>query len=102
MKKQRRTFTTEFKHDAAALVLDQGYSITQACRSLDIGESALRRWVDQLRAERGGITPKSKAMTADQQQIQALEARIHELEAEKRILKKATALLMSDDWKRTN
>lgn len=102
MKKQRRTFTTEFKHDAAALVLDQGYSITQACRSLDIGESALRRWVDQLRAERGGITPKSKAMTADQQQIQALEARIRELEAEKRILKKATALLMSDDWKRTN
>ncbi|HQX89783.1 MAG TPA: transposase, partial [Moraxellaceae bacterium] len=26
MSKQRRTFTTEFKREAAALVLDQGYS----------------------------------------------------------------------------
>lgn len=102
MKKQRRSFSTEFKHDAAALVLDQGYSITKACRSLDIGETALRRWVDQLRAERGGITPAGKAMTPEQQQIQELERRVRELETEKRILKKATALLMSDEWNRTN
>ncbi|MBQ0714973.1 MAG: transposase, partial [Paraperlucidibaca sp.] len=26
MMKQRRTFSTEFKHDAAVLVLDQGYT----------------------------------------------------------------------------
>lgn len=102
MKRQRRTFSTEFKHDAASLVLDQGYSISEACRSLDVGESALRRWVDQLRAERGGVTPKGKAMTADQQRIQELEAKVRELETEKRILKKATALLMSDEWNRTS
>jgi transposase len=102
MKRQRRTFSTEFKHDAASLVLDQGYSISEACRSLDVGESALRRWVDQLRAERGGVTPEGKAMTADQQRIQELEAKVRELETEKRILKKATALLMSDEWNRTS
>lgn len=102
MKRQRRTFSTEFKHDAAALVVDQGYTVTEACRSLDVGETALRRWVDQLLAERGGITPKSQAMTAEQQRIQALEAQVRRLEQEKRILKKATALLMSDDWNRTN
>ena len=102
MKKQRRSFSTEFKHDAASLVIDQGYSVTEACRSLDVGETALRRWVEQLRAERGGIPPKSQAMTAEQQRIQALEKRIRELETEKRILKKATALLMSDEWNPTN
>ena len=102
MKRQRRTFSTEFKHDAAALVVEQGYTVTEACRSLDVGETALRRWVDQLLAERGGITPKSQAMTAEQQRIQALEAQVRRLEQEKRILKKATALLMSDDWNRTN
>ena len=59
MKKQRRLFTTEFKHDAAALVLDQGYSIAEACRSLDIGATALRRWVEQLRSERGGATQRA-------------------------------------------
>ena len=98
-KKQRRSFTPEFKLEAACLVLDEGYSIAEACRSLDIGETALRRWVDQLQAERGGETPKSKALTPDQQKIQELEARIKRLEDEKRILKKATALLMSDEFK---
>lgn len=57
----------------------------QACRSLDVGEMALRRWVDQLRAERGGVTPKGKAMTTEQQRIQELEAQVRKLEQEKRI-----------------
>jgi transposase len=99
MSKQRRTFTPEFKHEAAVLVLDRGYSHREACQSLGIGETALRRWVDQLRAERDGVTPHGKALTPEQQKIQALEARIQRLELEKTILKKATALLMSEDFK---
>ena len=99
MKRQRRSFTPEFKFEAASLVLDQGYSIPQASKSLDVGETALRRWVDQLREERGGKTPDSKAMTEEQQRIQELEKRVRELATDKRILKKATALLMSDEFK---
>ena len=102
MKRQRRSFSTEFKQEAACLVLDQGYSIPEASRSLDVGETALRRWVKQLRAERDGVTPKSKALTADQQRIQELEAQVKRLEREKAILKKATALLMSDEMNRTH
>ena len=98
-KRQRRSLTPEFKLEAACLVLDQGYSIPEASRSLDVGETALRRWVEQLQQERDGTTPKSKALTPDQQRIQELEARIKRLEDEKRILKKATALLMSDEFK---
>ena len=97
MAKKRRTFSTEFKNEAAELVLDQGYSVPEACKSLGVGETALRRWVDQLKDERGGITPKAKALTPEQQRIQELEARINRLEREKAILKKATALLMSED-----
>ena len=100
MKRLRRTFTTEFKIEAASLVLDQNYSVAEAARSLGIGETALRRWVDQLGSERSGYTPTSKALTQDQQRIQQLEARIRHLEIEKDILKKATALLMSDEFKR--
>lgn len=99
MKRQRRSFTPEFKLEAASLVLDQGVSIPDASKSLDVGETALRRWVDQLRTERGRATPKSKALTPEQKRIQQLEARVRELETEKRILKKATALLMSDEFK---
>ena len=82
-------------------MLDQGYSIAEASRSLDVGENALRRWVMQLSEERGGIIPKSKALTLEQQRIQELEARCERLEREKSILKKATALLMSDEMNRT-
>lgn len=81
--------------------MDQGYSITEACRSLGVGSTALRRWVQQLQDERGGATPKAKALTPEQQRIQELEARINRLEREKSILKKATALLMSDELDRT-
>lgn len=97
MSKQRRSFSVEFKHDAAALVVDQGYSVAEACKSMNVGETALRRWVDQLREERGGVTPNSKALTAEQQEIQALKARINRLELEKKILKEATALLMAEE-----
>ncbi|KFI09112.1 transposase, partial [Vibrio sp. B183] len=86
-KRQRRTFSAEFKRDAASLVLDQGYSIPEAARSMDVGETALRRWVDQLKIERGGTTPTAKAFTPEQQKNQELEARISRLEREKSILK---------------
>lgn len=99
MSKKRRTFTKEFKREAACLVLDQGYSLTEARRSIGVGETALRRWVEQLQEERHGVTPKSQALTSDHQLIQELEAKIRKLEREKNILKKATALLMSDDLK---
>ncbi|MFV8449445.1 IS3 family transposase [Vibrio campbellii] len=87
-KRQRRTFSSEFKMEAASLVLDQEYSIPEASRSMDVGETALRRWVEQLRLERGGSTPMSKALTPEQQKIQELEARISRLEREKSIFKK--------------
>lgn len=101
MARQRRSFSTEFKHEAASLVLNQGYSVSEASRSLGVGANDVRRWVAQLEQERQGITPRSRALTPEQQKIQELEARVARLEREKAILKKATALLMSDELDRT-
>ncbi|MBL0637471.1 IS3 family transposase [Aeromonas veronii] len=80
MTRLRRSFTAEFKLEAASLVLDQGYSVPEASRSLDVGETVLRRWVPQLQSERCGTTPISKALTPEQQIIQELEARINRLD----------------------
>ena len=101
MARQRRTYNADFKREAANLVLKEGYSVGEAIRSLDIGETALRRWIDQLEGERLGVTPKAKAFTDEQRRIQELEAQVRRLEQEKSILKKATALLMSDEMNRT-
>lgn len=93
----RKSFTTEFKREAASLVVDQDYTPIQAAVAMGVGITAMRRWVAQLRLERGGNTPEtSPAMTPEHKRIQELEARLRKVEREKEILKKATALLMSD------
>ena len=82
MSKQRRTFSAEFKRDAAALVVVLGYCHLVASRSLGVVESVLRRGVRQLSLERHGVSPLSKALTPDQQKIQELEAKLSRLERE--------------------
>jgi len=93
----RKSYSSEFKQEAASLVLDQDYTLLSACDSMGVGETAMRRWVNQLRLERNGQTPQSgNAITKEHQEIQDLKRQIKRLETEKTILKKATALLMSD------
>ena len=70
----RKSYSREFKLKAASMVLDEGQAIPQVCASLDIGPTALRRWVDQVREERLGSTPVgAKAITAEQREIQQLK-----------------------------
>lgn len=98
--KNRPVFSTEFKEDAASLVLDKGYTYSEACEAVGVGNTALRRWVKQLSSERQGVTPKGRAITSEQREVQVMQARIKQLEWENMILKKATALVMSDSIKR--
>ena len=97
---KKRTFPIEFKIESASLVVDKGYSISEACKAVGVSDSAMRKWVKQLKEERGGLTPQgSKALTPEHQRIQELEAKIRRIERENEIIKKATALLMSDTIK---
>jgi len=93
---RRRTFTPEFKLEAAQLVVQQNYSIREAANAMNVGKSTMDKWVRQLRNELNGTATHPTALTPDQQKIKALEKRIRRIELEKEILKKATALLMSD------
>lgn len=95
--KTRRSFAPEFKREAASLVLDQGYKVSDVCGQFDLGENVLRRWIKQVKFERNGGVPETAALTPEQREIQALKKQIKKLEREKAILKKATALLVSDE-----
>lgn len=95
-KKSRPTFTPEFRLECAQLVLDKGYSVAKAAQAMNVGKSTMDKWVRQLREERAGMVPKATPMTPDQLRIRELEKRLKQVELEKEILKKATALLMSD------
>lgn len=98
-KKSRPTFSPEFRLESAQLVVDQGYSVREAAEAMGVGKSTMDKWVRQLRKERNGEIPKASPMTPEQRKIRELEAKIRRIEEEKAILKKATALLMSDEMK---
>lgn len=97
----RRTFTQDFKLEAAQLVVDQGYSVREAASAMDVGKSTMDKWVRQLKEELNGGSSQPNALTPDQRKIKELEKKIRWIEEEKEILKKATALLMSDSMKRS-
>jgi transposase len=92
-----KKFSSSFKKQSAELVTIKGYSIAKARAVAGVGDTAMRRWVNQLRDELAGHTPEgSSAITDAQIEIQKLKAKIKDLEEDKEILKKATALLMSE------
>ncbi|WP_422823743.1 transposase [Vreelandella janggokensis] len=48
MTRKRRPFTPEFKQEAICLVLDQGYSVAEVSRSLNVGRDESYVLIDQL------------------------------------------------------
>jgi transposase len=95
-KKTRGRFLPEFRFEASQLVVDQNYSVREAAEAMNVGKSTMDKWVRQLKDERKGVTSSATPLTPDQRKIRELEKQIKRIEMEKEILKKATALLMSD------
>ncbi|MCG9722253.1 transposase, partial [Shewanella sp. Isolate7] len=82
MMNTRPTFSAEFKLEAAQLVTKQGYSITEAANAMGVSHSAMRKWVNQLRQEKQGVSPKGAPLTPEQQRIRELEKKIRRIEEE--------------------
>ena len=91
-----KVFTAEFKLEAAKLVLDQHYTLSEAAKAMNVSLSAINRWVKSLRMERQGKMPPGLPLTPELAELREMRKRIQRLEMENEILKKATALLMSD------
>ena len=47
----RKQYTKEFKLDATSLVLDQGLTITEAARSVEIRANMLGRWIREIQLD---------------------------------------------------
>jgi len=58
---------------------------------MNLGETAVRRWLKQVTAEQTGQAVISKPLTVDQQRIRQLEAEVRQLRQDNDILKKASA-----------
>ena len=91
MSETRRQFDASFKLQIVQMIRDQGLSISQVCRDMNLGETAVRRWLKQVDAEQGGQSGIGKPLTAEQQRIRQLEAENRQLRLDNDILKKASA-----------
>lgn len=90
----RRSYSQDFKDSAARLVIEQGYSICGAAKSLGVDPASIRAWVRHLR----GSTPAPAS--DDPVALKAELARLREenlrLALEREILKKATAFFAKE------
>jgi transposase len=91
MARQRRTYTREFKIEAVKLVTQEGYSVAEAARSLDIGETLLRSWKIAFQAEGDQAFPGNGRLPAVEEEMHRLRADNKRLLMERDILKKAAA-----------
>ena len=92
----RRIFTEEFKLEAIKLITQQGLTIAEAGRKLDVATKSLRTWMEQQ--ERGKLRGSLGAskLTPDQQRIRELERELAIAKMERDILKKATAFFAKE------
>ncbi len=96
MKRTRRYHSREFKQEAVALVMEQGYSCAAAGRSIGVSGALIGRWKDELETHKAGAFPGQGKRTAEQQRIHELEAENRRLRMEREILKKATAFFAKE------
>ena len=89
---QIRAIHAEFKAEAVKLVTEQGYSVAEAARSLDIHETLLRSWKQALQAQGDQAFPGHGKLPPFEEELRRLRAENQRLRAERDILKKATAL----------
>lgn len=93
-RRQRRSFTDEFKKGAVRLVLDEGKTVAQVARDLDLTASALAKWVEQARADRS--KGKTGLTTDERAELARLRKENRELQMERALLKKAAAFFAKE------
>ena len=86
----RKKYSKEFKLDAISLVLEQGYTRTEAASSLDINTNMLCRWIKEYQDVDGQAFRGNGKLTEGQAEIRQLRDENRRLKMEKDILKKAT------------
>ena len=96
MTRKRRTYTPEFKAEAVKLVTEQGYSMAEAARSLDIHDTLLRSWKQALAAQGEQAFPGHGKLPPFEEELRRLRTENKRLRAECAILKKATALFAQE------
>jgi len=93
-KRPRRSFSDEFKAGAVQLVLDEGKTVSQVARDLDISQSVVGNWVKQARADRS--SGKTGLTTEERAELAQLRRENRNLRLQRDLLKKAAAFFAKE------
>jgi transposase len=94
MSAKRRSFTPEYKEQAARMVVEESRAIPSTAREVGVNEQTLRNWVHDYRANHVGDEPP--LTVSDRARLRELEKEVRELRLEKEFLGKAAAFFASE------
>lgn len=94
-RRARRSYTDEFKAGAVRLVLEEGKTVAQVARDLDLTETAFRNWVEKARADQGKGKPGALT-SAEREELSHLRKENRQLQIERDILKKDAAFFAKE------
>jgi transposase len=87
--KNRRSFTPEYKDEAAKIVIELSRPVASVAREFGLNEQTLRNWVNTYRTAHAGEEPPLDI--SDRARLRELEKEVRELRLEKEFLGKAAA-----------
>lgn len=94
----RRTFTEEYRREAARLAIESGRPIAQTARELNIGASLLGKWVkkEQQRHDPTAPAPSTGALDeSERAELARLRREVQELRIDNEFLGQAAAFFAS-------
>jgi transposase len=102
MRRERRTFTREFKLNSVELSYSRS-SIAELANELKIRPELLYRWRSEFASSTGSSFPGNgnPKMTDEQKEIARLKKELTDMEMERDILKKAVSIFSKSDGKYT-
>lgn len=89
MPTNRRSFTPEYKDEAAKLVVELSRPVASVARELGLNEQTLRNWVNSYRETHADAEPPLNL--SERARLRELEKEVRELRLEKEFLGKAAA-----------
>lgn len=91
---KRKTYTPEYRREAAHLVIDTGRTIAAVAREIGVGEQLLGRWVHAERAGTGGESQAPLDLD-ERSELDRLRRENQDLRMDNEFLGKAAAFFAS-------
>ena len=92
MSSNRRTYTREFKIEAAKLSYNSDKPVEEIAENLGVSQSSLNRWRREYRADPDQAFPGNGQMKERDAEVARLKKELREARMENEILKKAVAI----------